>query len=299
MSNWDVPFAHMHRTVLSRHELVAWGATTHGLTAAVRGGFLVRPRRDRYCLPGTAHDIVRAVRVGGRLACVSALASYGVFAFDTRTTHIQLPTHASRLRRPEAPRRALADHDEDGVHLHWVHGRGEELAAGDVRVGLADALRQSLLCQKREHAIASLDNAINQGLLEEAAVADLFSPLPQRIRTYQDHIDGRAEAGQESVLRLLVRDRGLACELQPVFVGVGRADMLVEGCLIVEADSRAHHDGWEHHVADRERDLKFAVLGFPSLRPAYNHTMYHPDLVGDAIESLVAIASAGRRTRHG
>lgn len=290
MATWDYPFAETGRVVLSRAELIAWGATSRGLTSAVRGGFLVRARRDHYCLPRTANDVVRATRVGGRLTCVSALASYGVFAFDTSVTHVQLPVNASRLRRPHPPRQRLVDADRDDVCLHWVQRAKDDPAGDEFRVGLIDALRQSIHCQERAHAIASIDNALNQRLIDEDDLDTLFAVVPDRFQCYRGMLDGRAEAGQESVLRLIIRDRGLSCRVQPVFRDVGRADMLVERRVIVEADSRAHHSGWEHHVADRERDLKFAALGFPSLRPAYNHTMYQPELVGDAVEALVAVA---------
>jgi very-short-patch-repair endonuclease len=49
--------------------------------------------------------------------------------------------------------------------------------------------------------------------------------------------------------------------------GVGRVDFVVEGWLVIECDSRAHHGGWEAQVADRRRDLALAALGYASIRP--------------------------------
>ncbi|MHA7987325.1 hypothetical protein ACX9R5_16115 [Rathayibacter sp. CAU 1779] len=86
---------------------------------------------------------------------------------------------------------------------------------------------------------------------------------------------------------MIVRRLGLRYEIQKGLPGLGRVDILVEGVLVLEADSRAHHDGWEHHVEDRRRDLAAARLGLASLRPAYQHTMYNQALVADAIRGLI------------
>lgn len=75
---WNDAFADLGRMIARRHELLAVGASARGLTAAVRGGHLIRVRRDHYALPGSAADIVQAVRVGGRITCVTALRSAGV-----------------------------------------------------------------------------------------------------------------------------------------------------------------------------------------------------------------------------
>ena len=81
---------------------------------------------------------------------------------------------------------------------------------------------------------------------------------------------------------------GLHCELQVTVPGVGRVDMIVEGILVLEADSRLAHDGWELHVRDRDRDIDLARQGYMSLRPVYNRTMHYPNDVRDAALNLLA-----------
>lgn len=287
MSSWEDVFTATRLSVMTRAELISCGATGRSLTAAVRFGHLVRSRRDHYCLPELGAHIRRAIRVGGRLSCVSALATYGVFAYDASLTHIHIGRGASRLRAPTERLQQLAPANREGSILHW-QPLSTALTGDEYRVGLIDALEQSVLCQESPHAVASIDSALNQRLIHESAVAELFQRLPLKLQYLRELVDGTAEAGQETVLRLIARARGLRCELQPFFAGIGRADILVERRAILEADSRAHHDGWEKHVVDRERDLRFARLGYPSLRPAYQHTMHFPLLVGDAIEGLVS-----------
>jgi hypothetical protein len=271
---------------MSRAQLLGWGATRNQLTIAVRAGELVRLRRDHYCLPELGAHAQRAVRVGGRLGCVSALQTYGIFAYDTAKTHIHLERDASRLRAPTARLEPLSNANRFGHRLHWdapiAATEGDE-----TRVGLRDALVQAVRCQHPWHGIASLDNALHQGLIGESELDEIFAVLSSDRRDLRRQLDARSEAGQESVLRLIVQERHLPVIVQPTFPGIGRADLLVAGCVILEADSRAHHSGWEEHVEDRHRDLKFAKLGYPTLRPAYQHTMHFPQLVGDAVVQLV------------
>lgn len=293
MNAWHEVFAATGLTVMSRAELLACGATARGLTAAVRCGSLVRSRRDHYCLPEVGRDIAQAVRVGGRLGCVAALKSYGVFVYDASCVHVHLDRAATRLRSPRTRFEPLTPGNRLGVQLHWWP-LDDPMAGDEYRVSLIDALAQSVRCQHPWHAIASIDNALHQGLIDESDVAEIFSRVPHRYQHLRLRVDGRAEAGQETVLRMIADEAGLEYELQRWFPEVGRVDMVVADRMILEADSRAHHDGWESHVRDRGRDLAFAKLGYPSLRPAYQHTMHHPDLVRDAMLGLVFPRMLGR-----
>jgi very-short-patch-repair endonuclease len=284
---WHEVFETQQRFILSSTELISFGATSHSLTAAVRGGHLIRARRDHYALPGTGQQILAAVRVGGRVGCVSALNTAGVFAYDTSDTHVHMEESMSRLRSPRNRLVSLTPHNRGGCNLHWWPLFDEDHSC-EYAVGIPDALAQSLRCQKPWHALASLDNALFLGRIETGDLQQIFASIPSRLHYLMPLVDGCAEAGQESVLRMIVREAGLSCELQVWIPGVGRVDMLVEGCLVVEADSRLAHDGWERHVEDRHRDLVLASQGYMSLRPAYQHTMHSPGLVRDAVVNLVA-----------
>jgi hypothetical protein len=292
---WADAFDTTHARIVSREFLIAHGATGRMLTAAVRGGQLIRARRDHYALPAESRDVVSAVRVGGRIDCVSALADAGVFAFDTSTTHVRLEHEMSRLRSTRSRFIPLTDHNRQKLALHWWPLVAEENAL-NYSVGVEDALASSLRCQHAWHALASIDNAIHQGAISEYAVDRLFDGAPDRVQKIRSRVDGRAEAGQETVLRMIVVESGLDCELQVVVPQVGRVDMIVEGCLALEADSRHAHDGWELHVRDRHRDLLLAQRHYMSLRPAYQHTMFEPDLVRESILGLLDQSRKFRRS---
>jgi len=280
----------VEQQIATRNELRSSGLTDRHLAVAVQSGALIRVRRGYYAHTGTDTALVRAVRVGGRLACVSALRSRGIFGFDTYT-HVHLHRSASRLRSPEA---AVPLVHRRELRLHW-EPLADIGAAADYSVGLIDALSQAVRCQDPWHAVASLDNAMHQGLLTKPGLGEVFSSLPTRFQPLKALVEPKSEAGQESVLRCALRAAGLRVELQVTFEGIGRVDLLVEGCLVIEADSRTAHDGWQLHVRDRDRDIDLARLGLMSLRPGYNRTMF---ATADVVEAVLALLDASGRFRR-
>jgi len=288
---WDGVFHELGHVVASRADLIAFGASSTMLTGAVRGGHLIRVRRDHYALPQTDRHIVRAVRVGGRLGCVTALRSWGVFGFDSRTTHIHLPRELSRPRSPHDRRSTLTLSNRSGVILHWRELL-DSLDGDEYRVGVVDALRQVLRCGEPYHALASVENALFLGMISEADLAFVFSGLPRDRLALRKRVNPQSEAGQETVLRSAFEDAGLHSEIQVEIPGVGRCDGLIEGRLIWEADSRLAHDGWELHVRDRDRDIDAARQGYMTLRPAYNRTMF---ATADVVEAAIHLLDSTRR----
>ncbi|TFB52336.1 endonuclease domain-containing protein [Cryobacterium tagatosivorans] len=280
------------RRILQRHDLLAGGMTGREITEAVRSSSLLRVRRDNYALPETDRHTLEAVRVGGRLACVSAAEELGIFSFDSDFTHLHVPRGASRLRSPRFRHVALSAIPRNGVELHWWPfigpGDGTEYA-----VGARDALAQIIRCQPRNFALAALDTALHEKAIRSSDLADIFGHVPDKHWELRTLIDARADAGQESVLRQLVRDAGLRCQIQVAIDGVGRVDLVVEGCVVVEADSGAHHKTWAQHVRDRTRDRLLAERGYPSLRVLYQDIFFDPDGVIRAIEELVRICRTG------
>lgn len=80
--------------VASALQLRAGGATSEQLTAAVRDGRLRRLRRGFYALPDAPAAPMAAVVAGGRLSCVSAARTYGLWAGSDARLHLQYSSHA-------------------------------------------------------------------------------------------------------------------------------------------------------------------------------------------------------------
>jgi very-short-patch-repair endonuclease len=221
------------------------------------------------------------------MACVTALEDAGLFAVTDRRPHLHLEHSMGRLRSPQSRFIPLDERNRVGAELHWSPLFDDDRST-EYSVSIADALGQATRCQPEWLALASIDNSLNRRAITADDLTTIFANVPERYRHLLHSVDGRAEAGQETVLRMIIRSAGLRCEPQVEIAGVGRVDLLVEGCLVVEADSRLVHDGWAKHVDDRRRDLQLATLGYMSLRPVYQHTMYQPHLVLSAITGLLA-----------
>lgn len=271
--------------VLRRADLLAAGMRPKQITRAVREGALLRLRRDRY-MSAPYGSIDRAVRVGGRLACVSLLALLGVFVFDASRLHVHLERSMSRLRAPDCGTRALRTSDRAMVALHWWRLRGDRVSLGVVSV--PDALAQAVRCQDVRSAVATVDSILHLGILTSVEVRDVFAALPARYGIIQRLVDPSAESGTETFMRLILRQLGLRYETQVEISGVGRVDFLVEGWLIIECDSKAHHEGWDKQRSDRRRDLAAARRGFTTLRPLAEDLLYDRAPVMEAVRGLVA-----------
>src|SRR3954468_20512155 len=92
-------------------DLLAAGSSRYQVAAMMRQGRLLRPRIGWYVAPWHDPAVVRAVRVGGRLTCVSAAASYGLPVPVDPRVHVCLPSNASRLRAASDGRRVSAGQD--------------------------------------------------------------------------------------------------------------------------------------------------------------------------------------------
>lgn len=281
----------MHDDYLTRADLKAQGYTRRSITSAVRRGALLHVRRDRYLPHGALDDAARAVRVGGRLTCLSLLKHLGVFVLENRRLHVHVHPNASRLRAPFERRRRLGAIDK--VQLHWT--RLVETPSSTCTVHIVDALAHAVRCQPIRAAVATLDSALHKGLLAPEQLHDVFHALPPRFHAMLPFVDGRAESGPETIVRMMARQLGCDVVPQVTFLGIGRVDLLVDGWLVVECDSKEFHAEWEQQVEDRERDLALAARGYATLRLTAAMIMYRPDEVFEALRGLVQSRDTMRR----
>jgi very-short-patch-repair endonuclease len=158
-----------------------------------------------------------------------------------------------------------------------------------VAAPLVEALVQACRCQPPRDAIATLDSALHLGLVDSRDIAEVFARLPQRFGVLRQLIDARAESGPETIMRLLLRSLGRHVEVQVQLDGVGRVDLIVDGWLIVECDSRAFHEGWEAQKRDRRRDIAAAGLGYTTIRPMAEDILYRRDEVLAALKDILRV----------
>lgn len=273
---------------LTRTELLRLGWTPGRITAGVLSGVLLRPRRGWYLPADAPRELIEAVRVGGLLGCVSLLRLLGVFVFDRPALHVHMRRGSSRMRSPGS-RSPLAPREARGIVLHW-HALVDEPTAD--RVGIVDALVHAVRCQPARHAIATLDSALNTGLLRLDRLGEVFAALPLRYGVLRAFVDGRAQSGPETLMRLMLRGLGCDVELQVRLVDVGYVDLLVDGWLVIECDSKLYHSAWEQQLKDHRRDLALAQQGYGVLRLTAEDIMYRPEAVLAAVRGLLASRAA-------
>ncbi|WP_426324228.1 endonuclease domain-containing protein [Microbacterium sp. E-13] len=267
-------------TFLSPRELAEHGLSRHRIACLVADGRLVRARNGRYLRAETHPRLLEASRLGGRLDCVSLLAEIGVFVRNRHPLHLQFTPATTRL--PERPQHVVA---------HW---RKTECERAALAVDLVSALVQACRCQPARDAVATLDSAWHSGLVREAEIAEIFRRLPRRYRMLRGLLDPRCESGAETLMRLLFRALGCHVEVQVELPGVGRVDLIIDGWLVVECDSKAHHEDWKSQLRDRRRDIAAAGLGYTTIRPVAEDIYHRPDEIVAAMKAILA-AHAGRR----
>ncbi|GAA2058393.1 type IV toxin-antitoxin system AbiEi family antitoxin domain-containing protein [Leifsonia soli] len=254
-------------------QLRAAGVRERALSAAVRDGRLVRPRSGRYALPGVGDPTLTALRAGGRLSCVSAARTYGLWGGHDERTHLLVPSHAGR-----------AGAADGRTVRHW--GRAER--HGEVwRVSLADCLRSSVRCADDETAAAVLDTAISSGQATRNGLRRMFADEPKRSRRLIELARPGSDSGVESLVRQRLTARGHIVEQQLAVAGVGRVDARVDGVLYLEIDGFEFHADRASFERDRRRDIAMALRGLPRVRLSARQVLRSPDAMVATIEELL------------
>lgn len=283
--------AALREPVATRAQLLAAGATPRDLTVAVRGRRLIRVREGYYADPLADSALLQAVRIGGRLGCVSALRRHGIWAPPHSFPHVSVDPKASRLRSPRDRSRALQQQNRDGCEVHWT------AAADDVdpsvhTAGIVNALAQTIRCQPAEFAVAALDSALYQRLVTAQQVAAIFTTLPRRLAPLESLIEPRCMSGIESIIRLELVRLGIPFEVQVRFDRVGIVDFVVAGCVVVEVDGREYHEGEQPTARDYDRDAYLVAGEYIVVRLNYRQVMFERDL---AIAAILGALRAHRR----
>lgn len=129
--------------LLSMRELLDLGHWRERIKIALMYRAIVRVRRGWYALPGEPEAVMRAWRVGGRLACASAIA-YWNDQPQPRELHVEVPANAAALRSPDDA--GLPLKGTDRVVLHWTRNpHGDDSRA----VSLRAAEAQDRRCRSR------------------------------------------------------------------------------------------------------------------------------------------------------
>lgn len=269
---------------LDRRRLHELGATEHDLRRALKAGALNRPRRGWYSTWPERDPRFRAMRVGGRLTGISAIAALGGWVLDRHSLHVAVPINAARLRNQWRRDLRLTDARDDDLVVHWVspaHDRGSSTGIVD----LPEALELVCRTEAAEQAIAVLDWVRRTGRLDRIELAELRERLGPRRWLVDASVDN-CDSLPESLARTRLRAAGVQVSTQVGFTAGGeRIDLVLEGAIAVEVDGdEFHRDTFE---ADRARDLAITRAGLHALRPSARQVFTRwPEVQAAAVRAL-------------
>ena len=296
--------------------LRARGFSHAALRAALVSGLVMRPRHGWIAAALADPDQLRAIAVGGRIGCASALRRYGVWSGVDDALHLQVPRTASRLVsaaetfesanvgvwHPSVPAsrqrgRNVRLASDAPVRVHWTRELSPR-GALDWIVSPKSALAAAARCLVAEHASAAIDSVLHERVLTRREVDEVLASLPDRCAALVDHFTGRAESGVESMFVRRIADAGFHVEPQVDLAGFGRYDGVINGCVLFEVDGRGFHSGSDSFFADRDRTLVGQVFGVPVVRPSARHVLEDWAITLAAVARTVADAEIVRDHRR-
>lgn len=274
-----------HGELAATYELLKAGHHPRLLTHLVRAGDLIRVRQGWYCLPTTPPPMQEAVRVGGRLSCISGCEFHGLWVRPSSILHVEVGPNVSRLRSRGDKRVRLRDVDRPRTIVHWSDSKhhGSRWAL-DVR----NCLKRMALCRPPEETVAAADSALRSRLITLDQWHQDIRSLPQRLRQLLLRVDPESESIIESITRFRLQYLEITPRLQVKIPGVGRVDFVIGKRLVIEVDGRRFHTDPDKFEADRRRDARLSARGFRVLRFSYNQVMHRWFEVRTAILAAVA-----------
>ena len=288
--------AHANAGVCTAADLTAAGLTRRAIAAAVERRELERLRRGVFADPGVPPMIKQAVRVGGRLACVSAARLHGLRLLrEPAELHVSVDAHATRLRHPDDRLRLLhPSGTSSGVRLHWTRGGG---GRGPL-VSLEECLVQMFSCLPGLDVLCALDAARERvdwmperpQLLDDAAFARLLQCLSPAFRQLAHRSITGSQAVGETVARERLRATGVPVRAQVPLPGGYWADLLIGERLILDIEGEGPHTAPGAFDRDRARAGWLKAIG-------YAHVSFSHRQVLDDWESIDGVVRMLMRRR--
>ena len=266
-----------------RAQLRRLGHTDATMRSAVERGILRSVARCWLAGETAAPDAVRAVELRGLLGGESALRSLGIWVSHDTGLCVATPHSASRL--PDL---------RDGEYRVQARRALQTSGGRSWRVSAIDALEQVLRHEPDAgHGIASVDSAVRLGHVPEHRLDELFDRLPRRLRRLRRLVNGLADSGVETLLRLGALEQGWRVDVQVQISGVGRVDLVIDGWLVIEVDGFRWHSSAQQVAQDHRRDAECIRIGMRHHRFGYDQVMN--DLDG-CIEVIRELLRCGRPT---
>lgn len=275
-------------------ELLAAGVTRQGIAIALDLRELERARKGVYVDPRIPDQLKQAVRVGGRLACISAAPLLGLRVLETpRALHVEVDRHASHLRLRREIHSTQRRQAEPGVRVHWSGGVAATMRGAIVSI--EDCLVHMLGCLPPIDALCALDSARERvpwrperpQLLDDAGFSRLLERLPATTRAIAARSDAGSQAVAETVARERFRAAGIPVRTQVRLPGGFFADLLIGDRLVFEADGEGPHSAPGAFDRDRARAGWIKATGYTHVSFSHNQILREWDMVLGVVEMLM------------
>jgi hypothetical protein len=252
-------------------------------------GTIARVRPGVYAALDADVQLVRAARVGGRLAGASAARARGLWVPPGRVLTVEVSRGSTHLRDPDNPGRSL-DRDREDVRILWSGGTRSLRRAFGV-APITDMLRQLVASEPEEYVVAVLGSLLRRSDTSRFDLELAAARLSAAGRALIPLVDQRSDSGSESVVRILLARAGCTAipQVRIPFTDLERMDLLVGDRLVIECDSEQHHGGREQRLRDLRRDASLACLGFIVLRFDWQQIFFEPDAVVAAVLRYVEL----------
>lgn len=241
--------------VVRRTELRDLGVSAYRIHQLIENGQLIRAGRDRVALPDCTLPLLRAAEVGARLTCISAAEFRGLWVpRDDPRTHFAVSHGYSRPMVPGTP----------PVVLHRSR-TPVPMGAGRIVDVLPNVLVHVARCQALDLAVAVFDSALNRGMLTLDELHGIARRQSKQFWRVVALCDGRADAGNESVLRVRLGRIGIVMVPQAVIDG-HPVDGLIGERLVIQTDGFGPHADPVRRARDLRQDNRMKLRGYEVMR---------------------------------
>lgn len=264
---------HERNGIAHSSQLRAAGYTTHHISCAVDSGMLSRVRRSWLVSAECSPAFRRAAEVGGRVTCVTAARSAGLWTEKTDAlVHVSVATNASRLAT-------------DAVKLHWAQGP-VPTAAHTVEEPLLNVLFQTARCLEPAQATVIWESAVRLQMvtLEELQRTKWRSTAATNVLATVGEL---SDAGTETRFVQLMRACGVDV-VQQVWLDGHPVDALIGKRLVVQIDGFEFHRAAKDRRRDIRADARLTLQGYTVLRFDYQQVMHDPDYVRQTVLRALA-----------
>jgi very-short-patch-repair endonuclease len=249
---------------VTREQLRRVGVTSHGIRTLIARGALVPFTRDILGRPRANPAFQRAVRMGGRVACVTAAGAMGIWVLESTEFHV-VPRSRNGRFRPDGLRPAAV--------LHWTPEPIEPDRHRLVIESGRNALAHLARCQPLDVAVASFDSAVRLGMISLPELQRLASVHGGRFAQAAALVTGNADSGLETLTRVRLGWAGVACREQVVIDG-HPVDLLIGDRLVIQLDGDQHLKDPVQLARDRRQDRRLKLMGYTVLRYGYAEVVF-------------------------